>query len=86
MGTKKEKRQYTTLDAYRAGFLKFKGHNLSIAAEHGHKIVFSFPLTPTLLRDIEDYENGAQVDAFRYSLVIKSLKAMIFSAKGAPHA
>lgn len=71
-----EERSYTTLDAYRAGFLKLKGHEPTLI-EQGDKIVFAFSSSDSLKKDIAEYENGAVVDAFKFSLAIKSVKTEI---------
>jgi hypothetical protein len=81
METNKEQRLYTTLDAYRAGFLKLQGHEPSLAMEQNSKVVFCFPLSDKLVADISAYENGAMVDAIRFSMAVKSIKTMIFSLK-----
>ena len=80
MGKNKEQRLYTTLDAYRAGFLKLRG-NEPVLLKQEDKVVFAFPVTITLLKHIDEYENGAMVDAFKYSLTIKSLKTEIYTLR-----
>ena len=80
MKKRKDERLYTTLDAYRAGYLTTKGHSPTLIKEND-KIVFVFPLTIKIKNDIDDYENGALVDALKFSLAVKALKTRIHSLR-----
>jgi hypothetical protein len=80
MSTKKEEKHYTTLDAYRAGYLKTKGHE-PVLVEEDDKVVFVFSFTEQLQEDIRNYENGASTDALRFSMAIKALKTEIHALR-----
>jgi len=72
--------KFTTLDAYMAGFLTLKGHS-PILIKQGQKIVFSFDAGEALDKTINEYQNGAMVDALHFTMAIKQLKSKIFSMK-----
>lgn len=73
-------RIYTTLDSHQSGFLKLRGH-IPELIEQGHKIVFCFRQSEKLLNDLDDYNNGAVVEALKLSISVKSLKSQIHSMR-----
>jgi len=75
-----EEKFYSTLDAYQAGFLTLRGNSPKFI-EQGNKVVFLFPVSEKLNKDLADYISGATVQALRFSTVIKSLKSKIFSLR-----
>lgn len=77
---KKKEKIYRTLDAYQAGFLTLKKHLPELINQNG-KILFTFPLTDALLLDLEDYNNGAKVEASKFAFAIKTLKTQIHSMR-----
>lgn len=80
MAKNNEQRTYTTLDSYIAGFLLLRNHFPELL-EQGQKIVFSFPLSEQLLRDLQDYTSGAMVAASQMAFACKSLKSQIHSIR-----
>lgn len=74
------RRAYTTLDAYQSGFLTLREHTPELI-EQGVKTVFSFPMSDRLLKDLQDYTNGAIVEAYKFAFAIKSLKSQIHSMR-----
>lgn len=79
MGNGLEK-EYRTLDVYTSAFLILQGFNPTLIIE-GTKIVFSFLPSSKLFEAITRFNNGAMVEACRYVLTIKNLKAQMFSTK-----
>ncbi len=73
-------KQFTTLDAYMAGFLVLRGFTPELI-EQGPKVVFSFIRTDALLDALSQYNAGATVEAVRFALTIKTLKSQIFSLR-----
>ena len=71
---------YSTLDAYQAGFLTLRGHTPTFT-QQGEKIVFIFPGTDGLYKDLTDYNSGATVEALRLAIAVKSLKSQIHSMR-----
>lgn len=71
---------YTTLDAYQAGFLTLREH-IPKLIEEGTKIVFAFAATNELYNDLSAYNRGAQVEALRLAVAVKSLKSRIHSMR-----
>jgi hypothetical protein len=71
---------YSTLDAYQAGFLTLRGH-IPNFIEQGEKIVFVFSGTDDLYRDLSDYNSGAEVEALKLAIAVKSLKSQIHSMR-----
>lgn len=74
---------WTTLDAFISGFLVTQGFTPTLIPQNGHrsKIAFSFPATPALYKALNEYNNGALIEASRFALTVKSLKSQIFSMK-----
>lgn len=73
---------YSTLDCYIAGYLVLKGFVPSLEAQdNGSKIVFVFPATEKLHKEISKYNNGEMVEALHLAVTIKNLKSRIFSLK-----
>lgn len=72
--------QHTTLDCYLAGFLVLRGHTPNFISE-GSKIVFAFPATQELFKNISDYNNGSKVEALRLVNTIKMLRGQIFARR-----
>ncbi len=75
---------YTTLDAYQAGYLILKGHTPKLINQN-NKVVFTFPVTENLYKNLSDYNNGDLVEALRLATTIKELKGRIFSLKTHPY-
>jgi len=75
-----EQKFYTTLDSYQSGFLLLNGYTPELI-EQGNKVVFCFDATEKLYQTLSDYNNGATVEAIRFTLAIKNLKSQIFSMK-----
>ncbi|CAG1065990.1 hypothetical protein BAC1_01587 [uncultured bacterium] len=71
---------YTTMDAYQAAYLVIHGHAPELLHE-GPKVIFAFKSTPTLFKDISDYQSGSRVEALRLANTIKILKSQIFAKK-----
>lgn len=71
---------YTTLDSYRAGYLKTKGFIPELIDQQG-KYVYLFVITPELLEALSEYDNGAEISAIRFTNAIKSLKTQIHSLR-----
>ena len=71
---------YRTLDAYLSAWLILQGFTPTLINE-GTKIVFSFLPSGKLFEAITNYNNGAVVEAARFVLTIKNLKAQVFSRK-----
>jgi hypothetical protein len=72
---------YTTLDAYQAGYLCLKGFVPTFIEEGPRKIVFGFNESENLFREIQNYHDGARVEAIRLAVSVKTLKSKIFSMK-----
>lgn len=45
------------------------------------KVIFVFSVSETLQRDLDDYNSGATVEAFRLAAAIKILKSQIHSMR-----
>ncbi len=73
-------KDYRTLDVYVSAWLILQGFSPTLINE-GHKIVFSFPPSKKLLDAISKFNDGAMVEASKFVLTIKNLKAQIFSKK-----
>ena len=74
--------KWTTLDAFVSGFLVTQGFQPSLIPQNGNKkIAFAFPATPELYKALNEYNNGALIEASRFALTVKSLKSQIFSMK-----
>jgi hypothetical protein len=74
--------RWTTLDSFVSGFLATQGFQPSLISQNGNKkIAFSFPATPELYKALNEYNNGALIEASRFALTVKSLKSQIFSMK-----
>lgn len=74
--------QYTTLDSFVSGFLVTRGFQPSLIPQNGNrKIAFSFPASPDLYKALNDYNNGALIEASRFALTVKALKSQIFSMR-----
>jgi hypothetical protein len=71
---------FTTLDAYLAGFLTLQGF-IPQLIKQGPKVVFLFHGTIELQESINAYHSGAEVEAIRLAIAIKALKCQIFSMK-----
>ena len=71
---------YTTLDSYQAGFLTLRGIIPKLIDQNG-KIVFVFPQTNKLLKELAEYNAGASVEASRFAFAIKTLKSQIHSMR-----
>lgn len=71
---------YSTLDSFQSGFLTLKGHTPRFENQNG-KIVFVFALTDTLTKDLQDYNNGAIVEASKFTFAVKTLKSQIHSMR-----
>jgi hypothetical protein len=81
-GNDTKEKVFTTLDVYISGFLVLKGFKpLLIPQENGKKIVFVFPYSEDLNKEITNYNNGEKVAANRFTLTIKTLKSHIFSLR-----
>jgi hypothetical protein len=73
---------WTTLDAFISGFLVTQGFTPSLISQNGNrKIAFSFPSSPELYKALNEYNNGALIEASRFALTVKALKSQIFSMK-----
>ena len=77
---KEQKKVFTTLDAYTAGYL-FLNKFTPELIQQGSKVVFCFDATDELYQSITEYNSGARVEAVRFSLAIKNLKSQIFSMR-----
>ena len=74
--------QWTTLDSFVSGYLVSQGFTASLVPQNGNrKIAFSFPATPELYKALNEYNNGALIEASRFALTVKALKSQIFSMK-----
>ena len=73
-------KEYRTLDVYYTAWLILQGFTPTLENE-GSKIVFCFPATKKLFDSISAFNNGATVEASRFVLTIKNLKAQVFSRK-----
>ncbi len=73
---------FTTMDAYVAGYLVLKGFSPALITQNsGSKIIFSFPDSEQVQKEIFDFNAGAVVNARQFSFTIKNLKSKIFSIK-----
>ena len=77
---KEQKKVFTTLDAYTAGYL-FLNKFTPELIQQGSKVVFCFDATDELYQSISEYNSGATVEAVRFTLAIKNLKSQIFSMR-----
>jgi len=73
-------KDYRTLDVYTSAWLILQGFTPTLINE-GSKIVFSFPSSRKLFNAISKFNDGATVEAARFVLTVKNLKAQIFSRK-----
>lgn len=71
---------YTTLDAYISGFLKVREHNPE-AFQEDNKVGWSFVASDKLFKDLDDYHNGATIEAARLIFAIKTLKSQIHTMR-----
>ena len=72
---------FSTLDAYRAGYLTLTGHSVRFQKD-GQKIVFYFSNSDKLRAHLKDYENGAKVPAIEFARAVKELKSQICIMRG----
>jgi hypothetical protein len=75
-----EKKDFTTLDSYLAGYLSLRGFAATLVSQ-GDKVVFIFEATDDLYRTLEDYNTGATIEALRFALTVKTLKSQIYSIR-----
>jgi hypothetical protein len=75
-----KKEIYSTLDAYQAGFLQIKGH-IPELIEQGSKFAFCFKASKDVYKDLNDYQNGASIEAVKFAMTIKQLKTQIHSLR-----
>jgi len=78
---KESRKDYRTLDVYISSWLILQGFNPTLINE-GSKILFSFAPSKNLFEAITKYNSGATIEAAKFVLTIKNLKAQIFSKKG----
>jgi hypothetical protein len=71
---------FRTLDVYITAWLILECFTPVLEKERS-KIVFCFPSSPKLFDAIARFNSGATVEAARFVLTIKNLKAQVFSMK-----
>lgn len=81
MSSTENGKRFSTLDSYLAGFLVLLSFIPELISQRSGKVAFVFDASPALYEAIAAYQNGAQVDAFRFALAVKGLKTQIFSKK-----
>ncbi|MFC1549580.1 DUF5659 domain-containing protein [Nitrospirota bacterium] len=75
-----ERETFTTLDAYLAGYLSLNGLSPTLI-QKGDRIIFTFPANTKLYSIIDEYNNGATVEASKFAFTIKTLKGQLFNIK-----
>jgi hypothetical protein len=73
-------KDYRTLDVYTSAWLILQGFS-PILINEGSKIVFCFSSSEKLFEAITKFTNGGTVEASKFVLTVKNLKAQIFSRK-----
>lgn len=77
---------FTTLDVYVAGFLRLRGHEPDLVEDAvTRRVLFTWPQTPELLRDLVEYRRDVPVGALTLSYAIKDLKASFKGLKALRH-
>ena len=74
------KKVFTTLCAYTSGYLYLKEFTPELI-QQGEKVVFVFPASDELYKELSNYNSGALVEASRFAGAIKNLKSQIHSVR-----
>lgn len=77
----KTKMEYTTLDAYQAAYLAWRGFSVSFITQN-QLIVFSFKDSKELRDALNDYQNGAEVPVLQFVIQVKMLRGQVHNMKG----
>ncbi len=72
---------FSSLDVYVTAYIYLTTSIYPTLKNYKGKISFNFPLTDQVINTINDYNAGKKIEALKFSLTIKNLKAQIFSFK-----
>lgn len=73
---------HSTLDVYQSAWIYLTTGIYPDLQHNNNKVSFNFPLNEKVIQSIGRFNSGEKIEALKFTLTVKNLKAQIFQMKG----